>query len=137
MYKVDSVFLCQLHAHTLPLRMYWPRLFSKILTMTMFITSQSFISLLSFIFVSAVVSELEPEQEEEEKFLKRSTNHFSPSNCRLSLSCPLHHYCCVWSFPQYRTHLTNIFEILTDIIIIVHYLGHQVKDKLYIIIYRG
>ena len=68
MYKVDSVFLCQLHAHTLPLRMYWPRLFSKILTMTMFITSQSFISLLSFIFVSAAVSELEPEQEEEEKF---------------------------------------------------------------------
>ena len=47
----------------MPLRMYWPRLFLWygiyiILTMTMFVTSQSFISLPSFMFVSAAVNEI-------------------------------------------------------------------------------
>ena len=59
----------------MPLRMYWPRLFFEkysvyiILTMTMFITSQSFISLPSFMFVSAAVSEIHDlNQNKEEKF---------------------------------------------------------------------
>ena len=59
-------FVNYIHIH-MPLRMYWPRLFlwfSKkysvyiILTVTMFVTSQSFISLPSFMFVSAAVSEI-------------------------------------------------------------------------------
>ena len=70
MYQVLSFtvfsFVSYRHIH-MPLRMYWPRLFlwfSKkysvyiILTMTMFVMSQSFISLPSFMFVSAVVSEI-------------------------------------------------------------------------------
>ena len=46
-------------------------LFSIILTMTMFVGSQSFLSLLSFVFVSAAVSEIhesnQNKEEEEEK----------------------------------------------------------------------
>ena len=56
-----SVFLCQLHAH---IHRYWPRLFLKktlftyTLTVTMFAASQSSVSLLSFMVVSAAVSEI-------------------------------------------------------------------------------
>ena len=71
------VFLCQLHPHTYGIMaeivfLWFSKKYSVyiILTMTMFVTSQSFISLPSFMFVSAAVSEiatrLEPEQEGEE-----------------------------------------------------------------------
>ena len=62
----------------MPLRMYWPRLFFVVfqeiqclhLTMTMFVTSQSFISLPSFMFVSAAVSEIHDlnQNKKEKKF---------------------------------------------------------------------
>ena len=76
MYQVLSFTVFSfVHIH-MPLRMYWPRLwFSKkysvyiILTMTMFVTSQSFISLPSFMFVSAAVSEIHDlNQNKEENF---------------------------------------------------------------------
>ena len=60
----------------MPLRMYWPRLFFVVfqeiqcLPMTMFVTSQSFISLPSFMFVSAAVSEIHDlnQNKKEKKF---------------------------------------------------------------------
>ena len=61
----------------MPLRMYWPRLFLWysiyiILTMTMFVTSQSFISLPSFMFVSAAVSEIHDLNQNKKE--KKTTN---------------------------------------------------------------
>ena len=66
----------------MPLRMYWPRLFFVVfqeiqcLTMTMYVTSQSFISLPSFMFVSAAVSEIHDlNQNKKEKF---ENSNFQP-----------------------------------------------------------
>ena len=46
----------------MPMKMYWPRLFfvvfREMFTMPMFVQSQSFISLPSFMFVGAAVSEI-------------------------------------------------------------------------------
>ena len=58
----------------------FPRKYSVyiILTVTMFVTSQSFISLPCFMFVSAAVSEihgLEPEQEGEEVWKRKFSNY--------------------------------------------------------------
>ena len=59
---------CTIHA---PFIMYWSRLFVIVfeemncLNMSMFVGSQSFISLPSFMFVSAVVSEIRELKEEE------------------------------------------------------------------------
>ena len=56
-----------MHIHV-PFIMYCSLLFSNLLNMTMFIGSQSFISLPSFVFVSAPVSELcELKQNKEKK----------------------------------------------------------------------
>ena len=85
MYQVLSstvfFFVSYMHIH-MPLRMYWPRLFlSKIysvdiiLTMTIFVASQSFISLPSFMFVSAAVSEIHNfNQNKKKKFLFFNTS---------------------------------------------------------------
>ena len=79
MYEVLSFtllfFVSYIHIH-MPLRMYWPRLFFVVfqeiqcLPMTMFVTSQSFISLPSFMFVSAAVSEIHDlnQNKKEKKF---------------------------------------------------------------------
>ena len=79
MYQVLSFtvfsFVSYIPVH-MPLRMYWPRLFFVVfqeiqcLTMTMFVTSQSFISLPSFMFVSAAVSEIHDlnQNKKEKKF---------------------------------------------------------------------
>ena len=50
--------------------MYWPRLFFEkyiILTMTIFVRSQSFISLPSFMFVGTAVSEIRESNRNKEK----------------------------------------------------------------------
>ena len=82
MYRVspstDSVFLYQLHA---PFIMYCLRLFVVVfqeincLNMPMFVGSQSFISLPSFMFVSAVVSEIRELKEKKEKEEKEKKNN--------------------------------------------------------------
>ena len=72
-----------MHIH-MPFKMYWLRLFllfSKkyiILTMTMFVGSKSFISLPSFMFVGATVSEIcESNQNKEEKNFENGYFQFS------------------------------------------------------------
>ena len=74
MYQVSSstMFFCQLHAHICPL---YNVLFEVVvvfqeihtLNMPMFVGSQSFISLPSFMFVSAAVSELRESNQNKEK----------------------------------------------------------------------
>ena len=72
----------------MPLRMYWPRFFwwfskkysvYKILTMTMFVMSQSFISLPSFMFVSVAVSEIHDlnQNKKEKKFENGFPRHIT------------------------------------------------------------
>ena len=53
-----SAFLCQLHAHIYVHIGRGSLLFSNFLTMKMFVRSQSFISVPSFMFVSAAVREI-------------------------------------------------------------------------------
>ena len=73
-FAFHSVFLYQLHAHTCPLYNLllevvcccFPRN-NILLNMPMFIGSQSFISLPSFMFVSAVDSEIRELKEKEKK----------------------------------------------------------------------
>ena len=69
-----SVFLRQLHAHTCPLYNVLLEAFcccflrnNILLNMPMFVGSQSFISLPSFMFVSAVVSEIRESNRKKEK----------------------------------------------------------------------
>ena len=76
-FAFHSVFLYQLHAHTCPLYNVllevvcccFPRnkIVYILLNMPMFVGSQSFISLPSFMFVSAVVSEIHRVEEEGEE----------------------------------------------------------------------
>ena len=78
-----SVFLCQLHAHTCPLYNVLLEVFvvfQKIncLHMPISVRSQSFISLPSFMFVSAVVSEIRELKKEKEK--KNSEIDYFQSN---------------------------------------------------------
>ena len=92
MYQVLSFtvfsFVSYMHIH-MPLRMYSPRLvFQEIqclhnFNMTMFVKSQSFISLPSFMFVSAVVSEIHDlNQNKEKKKTKWLFYHLSQAyNC--------------------------------------------------------
>ena len=84
MYQVfafHSVFPYHLHAHTCPLYNVllevvcccFPRN-NILLNMPMFVGSQSFISLPSFMFVSAVVSEIRELKEKEKKKEKKNNN---------------------------------------------------------------
>ena len=73
-FRLAQSFLCQLHAHTYAIQNVLAEavfvVFREIrcLTMTMFVKSQSFISLPSFMFVSATVSEIcESNQNKKEK----------------------------------------------------------------------
>ena len=64
----------------MPIKMYWPRLFSVkyiILTMTVFVGSQSFISLPSFMFVGAAVSEIRESNKEKKKNLQNGYFQFN------------------------------------------------------------
>ena len=83
MYQVSPstvVFLYQLHAHTCPLYNVllevvcccFPRNYI-LLNMPMFVGSQSFISLPSFMFVSAVVSEIRELKEKEKEKKKKNS----------------------------------------------------------------
>ena len=70
---LSHCFLCQLHPHTYAIKNVLAEIvFCKkysvyiILTMTMFVMSQSFISLPSFMFVSAAVSEIHDLNQQEE-----------------------------------------------------------------------
>ena len=89
-FAFHSVFLYQLHAHTCPLYNVllevvcccFPRN-NILLNMPMFVGSQSFISLPSFMFVSAVVSQIrelkeKKEKEEKEKKLKLTISNLTP-----------------------------------------------------------
>ena len=75
------MFLCQLHAHTCPLynillevvRCCFPRN-DILLNMPMFVGSQSSISLPSFMFVIAAVSEIRELNQNKEKKKKNSEN---------------------------------------------------------------
>ena len=78
MYQVSSsiVFFCQLHAHTCPLYNVLLEVFCCcfpinkfyiLLNMPMFVGSQSFISLPSFMFFSAMVSEIRELKKKEEE----------------------------------------------------------------------
>ena len=69
-----SVFLCQLHVHTCPLYNVLLEVFcccfprnKLFINMPMFVRSQSFISLPSFMFVIAVVSEIRELKEKEKE----------------------------------------------------------------------
>ena len=72
-----------MHIH-MPIKMYWPRLFFVVfreiynLTMSMFVGSRSFISLPSFMFVDAAVSEIrELNRNKKEKNLQNGYFQFN------------------------------------------------------------
>ena len=80
-------FVSYMHIH-MPLRMYWLRLFFVIfiiLTMAMFITSQRFICLQSFMFASPAVSDL---NQNKKKNLENAIYH--PSQTRVTFWPYLH-----------------------------------------------
>ena len=79
--KFRLFFVSYMHIH-MPFKMYWLRLFSEkyiILTMTMFVGSKSFISLPSFMFVGATVSEIceSNQNKKEEKNFENGYFQFS------------------------------------------------------------
>ena len=94
-------FVSYMHIH-MPIKMYWPRLFSLfsekyivyiILTMPMFIGSRSFISLPSFMFVGAAVSEIRESNRNKEKEKKNLQNgYFQFNTFPRHISDPFFHH---------------------------------------------
>ena len=72
-FRLPRLSVSYMHIH-MPLEMYWPRVYFEILTMTMFVGSQGFISLPSFVLLSAAVSEIHELNRKKKK--EKETNNF-------------------------------------------------------------